>query len=157
MAADIAFGKSAEQGIDEGMDRDVGVAVAGEAMTVRNEQAAEPEFFARFETMHVETEARAADQLLRQQALHPFMIAGQGDFLKGRVAFDEADVLADGADHLGVVGGLLGAVPCAMGVEQDIEIKGLRRLHPAQAARSTTSPEVSPCDVTRVSTTAGRA
>ncbi len=66
VTADIAFSQSTEDRIDQRMNGDIGVAMAGEAVAMRNENAAKPEFFARFQAMHIEPHAGAADQIFRQ-------------------------------------------------------------------------------------------
>lgn len=54
MAADVAIAKRAENGIDQRVNGDVGIAVARQAVAVGNAQAAEPQFLTRDQAMNVE-------------------------------------------------------------------------------------------------------
>ena len=57
MRTDIAIGQRAEQGVGEGMQTDIGVGVAGQCLTVRNLETAEPDMIAGAERMDVDAGA----------------------------------------------------------------------------------------------------
>jgi tRNA-dihydrouridine synthase B len=132
MAADIALGQGAEQGIDQRVKGDIGVAMAGKAMAMVDGDAAQPERRAGLEPVHVEAHAGATHHRTVEQLFHALMIARQRDLLKARVTGDHPDIRAGRADHLRVVSGLVRARPGAMGGKQGPELEGLRRLDAPQ-------------------------
>src|SRR4029079_17634490 len=59
MLADVTVGDGTEDGVDDGMESDVGVGVSGQASVVRNPDAAKPEMIAVGKGVHVEAVAEA--------------------------------------------------------------------------------------------------
>ena len=59
VAADVARTRGAEDGVDQRVDGDVGIAVAGQAVAVFDAQAAQPQFFALLKPVDVEPGADA--------------------------------------------------------------------------------------------------
>ena len=55
MRADIAFGNRAEQRVGDGVKRNIGVAVAGQAAIMRNQDAAQPQLLALGKPVDVES------------------------------------------------------------------------------------------------------
>ena len=71
MVADVALADRAEQGVGDGVEGDVGVAVALEAAVVRDPHAAQPQRLAGGEGVDVEAEAGAAGQAAPRAAARP--------------------------------------------------------------------------------------
>jgi hypothetical protein len=59
MRPDVALGKRAQNGVDQRMQRDVGIGMPGQGAIMRNPNAAEPNMVAWSERMHVITRRRA--------------------------------------------------------------------------------------------------
>ena len=135
MRADVAVGERAENGVDQRMQRDVGVGMSGHAARMRNADAAEHDVIAVGEGVHVEAVADA--HVGQRGAMRSF---GAGEILVGRdlhvagLAFEYADAMTGPFGERGVVGEIL--APCrrraAMRGEDQIEGESLRRLHDAQ-------------------------
>ena len=78
MLADVAVGERAEDRVDQRMQRDVGVRMAGQPAVVRNLDAAEPDMIAVAEGVHVEA---VAETQVRQARDPPRL--GLGEILVG--------------------------------------------------------------------------
>src|SRR2546427_471387 len=68
MLADVAFARSAEQGIDDGMDHHIAVAVSDRADVVGDDDSAEDQFAAVFEAVNV---VAATDAALNEPIMAP--------------------------------------------------------------------------------------
>jgi len=114
------------------VDGDIRIAVAGQAVAVRNGDAAKPERLARDQPVDIEAEAGAADHDGCKLAFHAVMVSGIGDFFERGIARDQLHGLAVGAQHLRVVGRLMVGWPIAVGGKNGVEPEALRRLDAAQ-------------------------
>ena len=103
MVADVAGAERAEDRIGQRMEDDVGIAMAGKALVVRDADAAEPELPSGSEGMDVEAEADARAEQRRFGAAE---VRLPGQLLERRVALDHRDRQAGRARDLGVVRGL---------------------------------------------------
>ena len=103
MVADVAGAERAQDRVGQRVEDDVGVAVAGKALVVRDMDAAEPELAAGGEGVDVEAEA---DARAEQRRLGAEEVGLEGQLLQRRIALDDGDREAGGARDLGVVGRL---------------------------------------------------
>ena len=104
MVADIARADRAEQRVGDRVERDVGVAMAREALVVRDADAAEPERLARGEARGRRSRSRRGRE--RRAASAAREIGLVGELFERRVALDDRDVEPRGAGDLRVVGRL---------------------------------------------------
>ena len=128
MIADVAGAERAQNRVGQRVEGDVGIAVAGKALVVRDMDAAEPELPAGGESMDVEAEA---DARAEQRRLGAQEVGLEGQLFERRVAFDDRHLDAGRARDLGVVG-RLAADPFPVGTMNRVEAERLRRLHPHQ-------------------------
>jgi len=134
MHPDIARADRTQQRIGNGMERDIGVAMARQPLVMRDPHTAEPQLLPGFEAVDVEAHRTAGDERGGMTRLGSGKIGGVGDFFEHGVSGHQHDVMAQAAEHLGIVGGFFGIGPGAMRGEDDIEVKGLRRLNAVQAS-----------------------
>ena len=136
MRPDVAIGERAENGIDQRMQRDIGVGMSGDAARMRNSHAAKHDVVAVGEGMHIKAIAGAHIGKARQ--VQNF---GAGKIVVGRhldvagFAFEHADAVPGPFRESGIVGKAVetGRGRAAMRIEDQIEGKCLWRLHDAQS------------------------
>jgi hypothetical protein len=80
MRADIAFADRAQDGVGQGVEQHVRVAMPLQSAGMRDEEAAQPQLLAVGQRMDVEAGAGAADQCGAEALLGSGEILGQGDF-----------------------------------------------------------------------------
>ena len=125
MLADIARPGGAQNGIDQRMDRDIGIRMAGKAVAMLQPHPAQPQLLARFKAVNI---IAGADPHGRCRA----EIVREGQLVQGFVSFDQRHAQPGGLHHLGIVACIGCAGPPAVR-SQDIGIaEGLWGLHAAQ-------------------------
>ena len=137
MQPDIAVGERAENGVDQRMQRDVGVGMAGHAARMRDANAAEHDMIAIGESMDVETVAGAyVGEAARCASFGAGKIVIGGHLHVAGFALEHADAMAGPFGERGVVGEILkpGLGSAPMRLEDEIESESLRRLHDAKPA-----------------------
>ncbi len=132
MVADVAGPDRSEQGVGDGVEKDVGVAMSLESALVRDSDPAKPQFLAGSEGVDVEAHPGAARQPRGEARFGAGEIRFVGELGERLVAGDRGDPEAGRAGDLGVVGGEAAAPP-PMGGEDRLEAEGLRGLHADQA------------------------
>ena len=88
MLADVAKPCSAQQGVGDGMEHDVSIAVPGKPAVMRHGNSAEHNRPVPAKGMHIEAEACAGDQARRQQLLGAGEVGGIGQLVEHRIALD---------------------------------------------------------------------
>ena len=130
--ANISIAERTKQGIGEGVEGNVCIAVARQSMAVIDLDATKPQIFGLNEPVDIIAHARAADQALRPFALRLGDVGRVGHFFQHGVSFDDRNFETGRADHLRVV--RRGAsLPHRMGFSNDTHPEGLRRLDPDEA------------------------
>ena len=128
MLADVAEAGSAEDGVGDCVEHDVGIAMPREAPAVRDHDAAEHDGPVPVEGVNVEAHAGARRKAANEPLLGTAEVGGSGDLLERGVALDGGDVHPCGADDRGFVRRWV-AAPAIIGATQRVEAKGLRCLH----------------------------
>ena len=129
MLTDIAKACGSEQGIGDGMENDVCIAVTCKSAAVRNLDAAEHERSITRESVDVEAEAGARAGSSGKPLLGTFEVGSEGQLLERRITFDRSDAHAGGAKHAGFIGGR-GTGPLVVSSPDVGEPEGLRCLDP---------------------------
>ena len=133
--ADIAVGQRAEDGVDQRMQADIAVGMGEKAACVRHAHAADHQMIAVAEGVHVIAGAGPdVAELGGEAGFLADKIFGRGEFHVGRIAFKGRYRQSRPFRQRGIVGEIAAAVArgAAMGLEDDIETKRLRRLRDAQ-------------------------
>ena len=99
MAADVARGYSAQQCIDNRVDSDIGIAMAGQPVRMRDPDPAEPEFFAFRKAVHIIAQPHAHGRQIIGK------VFGKGNFLQALVSCDQSDLSARRLQDLSIVAG----------------------------------------------------
>ena len=133
--ADVAVRQRAENGVDQRMQADIAVGMGEKAACVRHADAADHQMIAVAEGVHVV--AGAGPDVAEHGAEAGFLadeIFGRGQFHVRRIAFKGRHRQSRPFGERGIVGEIAAAVArgAAMGVEDDVETKGLRRLRDPQ-------------------------
>ena len=137
MHPDIAIRERAENGVDQRMQRDIGVRMSGDAARMRNSHAAKHDMVAVGEGMHIE--AIAGAHIGETGKVQNFdageIVVGRHLYVAG-FAFENADAVAGPFDKRGIVGKTVepGFGGAAVRIENQIESECLRRLHDPQPA-----------------------
>ena len=126
MVADVAAGNRAEKRIDNGMECDVSIAMAGQALVVLDPNAAEPQFLASDKPMHVKTHSSPYVGSLAHEILR------KCQFFQALVTLDQRHFAAVCAQDLRIVAGILSAGPRLMRIADRREAKRLRCLYAPQ-------------------------
>jgi hypothetical protein len=135
--ADVAVSERAEDGIDQRMQRNVGIGMSGEPARMRDAHAAKHDVIAVAEGVHVE--AISGAHVGERRNAHDFssgkIVVGR-EFHVGGLACKHVDAVAGPFGKRGVVGKILeprrSGTP--VGFDDEAEGEGLRRLHHAQPA-----------------------
>ena len=110
--ADVAVGKRAEDGVDERVQRDVGVGMSGEPARMRDAHAAEHDVIAVGEGVNVETVSRAhVGKRGRAQDFSANKIVLGGQLHVGGLSGEHVDAMAGPFGERGVIGKILKAPP----------------------------------------------
>ena len=126
MAADIAFGERAVDGVAQGMDADIGVGMAGQTMGVGDLNAAQHQSPVRDQDMDIEAGADPGEHHGGENPFEPGEVGFVGQFDVVVVARDQGDGVAGGLEDGGVVGGTFRGAPVE--IKQEREAEGLRGL-----------------------------
>src|SRR5690606_38644308 len=121
--ADVARSDRPANGVDHGVERDVGIAVAGQPPFVLEPDSAEPQLLALDEAVHVVAVADARDG----GGFHE--ILREGEFAQSLVAVDERDRNPCRPGDLRIVAGVGRSLPRPMRREDGLVPEGLRGLH----------------------------
>ena len=85
VSADIPVPDRAKHGVGDGVERNISVGMTGQPLVMRDLHSAQPQFFARFETVNVETLSDAESGACG----HVLEILGKGDFFQPFVTIDQ--------------------------------------------------------------------
>ena len=135
MLTDVALGERAEHRVDQRMQSDVGIRVAGDPARMRNAYAAEHDVIALDKGVHVEAVPGAhVGERRHAQGFGADEIVAGGQLHVAGLALEHGDALSGPFGKRGIVGEILAARGrgAAVRVEQHREGEGLRRLHHAQ-------------------------
>ncbi len=138
MLTDVALADSPQQGIGQGVQTNIGVAVADEAMRVGNANSAQPQVVASAEPVHIK--ALAADTGVcpgswLQPACNGLEVGSHGDFHGALVSLRQSNGMARRTHDFGIVGcGITGMRQGRLPVrrKQVGKVKPLRGLGPPQ-------------------------
>ena len=126
VTADIACTNRAKDRVDQRMDRNIGIAVPGEALVMGDLYPAQPQRFAGGEAVDI---IAGADPDHRGRVGE---IAGESQLVQPLVSFNQCHLMPGSAGNLRIVTRLLRTVPGPVRRENSGEMKRLRGLDPAQ-------------------------
>jgi len=92
MLADIPQARGAEQGIGDGVQHDIRIAVPGQPAIVRNLDPAQHDRPFAGEGMNVETHSSSADQTRSLELLGALPVGGARELVEHRIPFDGNDL-----------------------------------------------------------------
>lgn len=130
MRADIAVGERAEQGIGQGVERDVAIGMGDDALIMSDPDATKPDMVAGTEGMDIVAGADSRHEGPAGVSRGPQEIRGMGQLHISRVALEGRDRVTGPLHQGGIVGEAVqqGCLRSFMGVEQRPEAESLRRL-----------------------------
>ena len=128
MLADVVEAGGAKDGIGDGVEDDVGVAVPGKPAAVGHRDTAEHHGSFAGEGVDVKAHAGARNEPASEPLFGAADVGRRGDLLERGIALHGSDPHSRGANHGRLVGGG-GAGPAVVGSAQRIEAEGLRSLH----------------------------
>jgi hypothetical protein len=131
MLANIAKGSGAQQGVGNGVQHDIGIAVSGEAAAVGNRDSAEHHRSVTRECMNVEAHAGPWDQARREPLFGALEVGGHCELFERRITLDRGDDHACRSHDTGFISGR-GAFPLVVGRLESTEAKRLGRLHASE-------------------------
>ena len=135
MLTDVALGERAEHRVDQRMQGNVGIRVAGDPARMRNAHAAEHDVIALDKGVHVEAVPGAhVGERRHAQGFGADEIVAGGQLHVAGLALEHGDALSGPFGERSIVGEILAARGrgAAVGVEQHRKGEGLRGLHHAQ-------------------------
>ena len=114
MVANIAERGGAQYRIGQRVERNIGIAMSGKAIFMRDADAAQPQFFAPDEAMDIIAGTGADIVHARRLAQLAVKVTGKGEFGQIFIAFDNSYLMPSSHHHPGIVGGDLIGLPVTM-------------------------------------------